>query len=113
MDVRKVLEDLPIAQAAFGAALAGIGPGLGPKVTATLVAAAARGAAQGCGSCEPSGLGTSDGLGFFCEQVEEVLTAVGGSMGLEGRATVTQAKDALRRTGADGAKAASCLGKLT
>ena len=42
-----------------------------------------------------------------------VLTAIGASMGLEGRATVTQAKDALRRMGADGAKAASRLGKLT
>ena len=80
---------------------------------AALVAAAARGAAQGGGSSEPLGLGASDELGFFCVQVEEVLTAVGESMGLEGRATVTQAKDALRRTGADGAKAASRLGKLT
>jgi len=109
---------LPIAQAAFGAALAalaGQGGQSGTKATAAVVAAAARGAAQGlaAGASVACADGADDGYGKRCElvQLEVVLDAVKDAMDLTDPVSVQDAKSILRDRGAP--KLASRVGRLS
>ena len=109
---------LPIAQAAFGAALAalaGHGGQCGTKVTAAVVAAAARGAVQGmeAGASAACADGVDDGYGKKCElvQLEVVLDAVKDAMNLTDPVSVQDAKSILRERGAP--KLASRVGRLS
>ncbi|CAK0829803.1 unnamed protein product [Prorocentrum cordatum] len=109
---------LPIAQAAFGAALAalaGHGGQCGTKVTAAVVAAAARGAVQGmaAGASAACAHGGDDGYGKKCElvQLEVVLDAVKDAMNFTDPVSVQDAKNILRERGAP--KLASRVGRLS
>jgi len=91
-----MLQKLPVAQAAFGAAMAGLSHVQGAKAVATALAAAARGAAQGAVVCPGAPGGDS---GDALNRQEEVLDAIKRGVGLLEKPTVSMAKSLLRDRG--------------
>ena len=108
------LADLPVAQAAFGAALAALAFPGGTKATATAVAAAARGAAQGAAAGAPVGGAGSTSDGDAVDAIsglDEVLIGLQAMMRVETVPKVEVAKRWLRDLG--GGRTASALGRLS
>ncbi|CAK0885047.1 unnamed protein product [Prorocentrum cordatum] len=90
-DMVKLLAELPVAQAVFGAALACAGAGCAAKTAGSLVAAAARGALQGAQVA-----GGSDGDAELAVGALDGMQAILADVGVKG---VSEAKACLRDAG--------------
>jgi len=101
----------PIAASAFGAVAAVlVGHAAGKQLT-SLVAAAARGAAQGAMAGPAAHVeGGGDRLLL---SMEEVLQAVGSAAGRGGKPSLTAAKELLKQEGPQGSALASRVGRLS
>ena len=107
-DLEAALRGLPVAQAAFGAALAACLVS-GGRERAAGVAAAARGALQG-GS---AAVAADPVMGSSIVQLEDVLCLVGRLAGADAKPTITEAKRLLRLRSLGGAALASRVGRLS
>ena len=108
----QLLDGLPVAQAALGAAMAGLAVARGAKASSTCISAAARGAAQGAAARGAEG-DSGDHGGELQEKLEETLHVIGISAGLVTKPSVTTAKALLRDRGPEGLPIASRLGRLS
>ncbi|CAK0857540.1 unnamed protein product [Prorocentrum cordatum] len=102
------LIQLPVAQAVFGAAHAGMALGLSAKAMGNLVAAAARGALQGVSAISAAHVEAFE-TGSTLDKLEEALHAVKKGAGMEATPSVPEAKQQLRQLGKS--ELASKLGK--
>ena len=108
------MSGLPVAQAAFGAALAALASPCGSKATATAVAAAARGAAQGAAAGAATGGAASSpdaDIAVAINGLDEVLIGLQALMRTDTTPKVEEAKRWLRGLG--GGRTASALGRLS
>ncbi|CAK0819075.1 unnamed protein product [Prorocentrum cordatum] len=104
------LIQLPVAQAVFGAAHAGMELGLSAKAMGNLVAAAARGALQGVSAISVAHVEAFE-TGSTLDKLEEALHAVKKGVGMEATPSALEAKQQFRQLGKS--ELASKLGKLS